>query len=76
MNDYSCIEEPCFVCNIEDELNELRGTQSHPINCGWRLKEEHKVMKEELMKDGKILFWSESENRPKIVKMIDKTPTT
>lgn len=27
---------PCPVCRAEDELGESRGTQSHPINCGWR----------------------------------------
>lgn len=37
---YSKIEEPCFVCEVEDKLNEERGTQSHPINCGWRVKRE------------------------------------
>jgi len=66
MTDYSRIEDPCFVCEIEDELGEERGTNSHPINCGWKLKLEYEVMEKELEKDGKILIWSESENRPKI----------
>lgn len=39
---YRTIEEPCFVCKVEDELGESRGTQSHPINCGWRVKRENK----------------------------------
>lgn len=33
---YTLTERPCFVCSIEDKLDEPRGTQSHPINCGWR----------------------------------------
>jgi len=35
-NTYALTGRPCFVCKIEDELHEKRGTQSHPINCGWR----------------------------------------
>ena len=42
MWDYSKIQEPCFVCKVEDELGEERGTQSHPINCGWRVSRENK----------------------------------
>lgn len=38
--DYSIIQTPCFVCEIEDSLGEERGTHSHPINCGWRVKRE------------------------------------
>lgn len=33
---YTLTERPCFVCEAEDSLGEDRGTQSHPINCGWR----------------------------------------
>ena len=33
---YTLTGRPCFVCECEDELGEARGTQSHPINCGWR----------------------------------------
>lgn len=35
--DYSKIQEPCFVCDVEDGLGEERGSMSHPINCGWRV---------------------------------------
>jgi hypothetical protein len=41
--DYSKIQEPCFVCQAEDRLGELRGTQSHPINCGWKVGIESKI---------------------------------
>jgi len=41
MRAYDKIEEPCFVCECEDKLGEERGTQSHPINCGWRVKREN-----------------------------------
>lgn len=33
---YTLTARPCFVCKIEDSLHEKRGTNSHPINCGWR----------------------------------------
>ena len=33
---YSLTERPCFVCKIEDQLHDPRGSMSHPINCGWR----------------------------------------
>lgn len=33
---YTLTSRPCFVCKSEDRLGEKRGTQSHPINCGWR----------------------------------------
>jgi len=36
-NRYTLIERPCLVCKIEDSLGEKRGTNSHPINCGWRI---------------------------------------
>lgn len=39
-NIYHLTGRPCFVCRIEDELSEKRGTQSHPINCGWRKDNE------------------------------------
>lgn len=38
----------CFVCDVEDTLGEVRGTQSHPINCGWRLTRETKAHKNTL----------------------------
>lgn len=38
---YTLTENPCFVCKIEDDLGEERGTNSHPINCKWR----HDVLK-------------------------------
>lgn len=41
--DYSKIQEPCFVCRVEDKLGQVRGTQSHPITCGWRIKHEHEM---------------------------------
>ncbi len=56
----------CFVCEVENGLNEPRGTYSHPVTCAWRLTEEYKAMVEGLRKVGKFLFWSESENKPKI----------
>ncbi len=45
---YRIIEEPCFVCQVEDSLGESRGTQSHPINCGWRIKRENEGYKDGL----------------------------
>jgi protein gp37 len=33
---YTLTERPCFVCKVEDDLGQLRGSMSHPINCGWR----------------------------------------
>ena len=33
---YALTKRPCPVCCAEDALGESRGTQSHPINCGWR----------------------------------------
>lgn len=38
MVDYNVIQDPCFVCKAEDALGEPRGTQSHPINCGWKIQ--------------------------------------
>lgn len=46
--DYKKVNEPCFVCEIEDNLGEARGTQSHPTNCGWRVKRENKGYKNAL----------------------------
>ena len=40
MGIYDVVLVPCFVCEVEDELKEERGTQSHPINCGWRRERE------------------------------------
>jgi hypothetical protein len=57
MNRYDRVEDPCPVCEVEDALNEQRGTQSHPINCGWRLKEENRIMREALEKLGKFPMW-------------------
>lgn len=37
---YDKIEEPCFVCGVEDELKQARGSMSHPINCGWKIKRQ------------------------------------
>lgn len=48
--DYAKIEEPCFVCKCEDELGETRGTQSHPINCGWKVKRENEGYAKSLYK--------------------------
>ena len=42
------LQESCFVCRAEDALGELRGTQSHPINCGWRVKRERDAYMESL----------------------------
>lgn len=42
MGPYSKVEEPCFVCQIEDDMGQERGTQSHPFNCGWRVIRENK----------------------------------
>lgn len=41
--DYSKIQYPCFVCKVEDQLGQPRGTQSHPINCGWKIEREHQI---------------------------------
>ena len=37
------MNHPCFVCRVEDTLGQVRGTQSHPLNCEWRVREEHKI---------------------------------
>jgi hypothetical protein len=41
-------KDSCFVCDAEDALNEPRGTQSHPIDCNWRIDRENKGHREGL----------------------------
>lgn len=36
--DYGKLQEPCFICKAEDDMNEPRGSYKHPINCGWRVR--------------------------------------
>lgn len=33
---YTLTGRPCFVCKVENDLGQPRGSMSHPINCGWR----------------------------------------
>lgn len=40
---YRMTRRPCPVCKAEDILGEKRGTQSHPINCGWRKDQGNNV---------------------------------
>jgi len=61
MRPYSKIEEPCFVCEVEDKLGEERGTQSHPINCGWRVKRENEGYRKGLDEIIK-LCWTPQDN--------------
>jgi hypothetical protein len=57
MSYYEITKEPCFVCEAEDYLGEKRGTNSHPINCGWRLREENRIMAEALKENGMFGYW-------------------
>jgi hypothetical protein len=30
----------CFVCSVEDAMGAMRGSQSHPFDCTWRIVKE------------------------------------
>jgi hypothetical protein len=68
--DYSKIQEPCFVCDCEDALGEERGTQSHPINCGWRVGREKEAFEKALQEIYDLIYYSDESERNELNKKI------
>ena len=68
--EYKTPQYPCFVCRVEDSLGQERGSQSHPINCGWRLQRESELREEALDKIIKLTCFSKDDNLEDVLRDI------
>lgn len=71
--DYSKIQEPCFVCKAEDELGEERGTQSHPVNCGWRVRREREGYIQTLEEIYTLCYFSDDKDLKEVIVKVKNT---